>query len=71
MFQKEWGYNDRPLLAEEVSFVILWPAGQRKEVFRVPMLHYCKEACVSQTTAHPVTFEGSQKGEGCVHQAGS
>lgn len=30
------------------------------------MLHHCRGACVSQTTAHPVTFEWSQKGEGCV-----
>lgn len=71
MFQRAWGHNDRPLLAEEVSFLILWPARQRKEVFRVPTQHRCKGACVSQMTAHPVTFEGSQKGEGCVQQAGS
>lgn len=51
--------------------MILWPARQRKEVFRVPTQHCCKGACVSQMTAHPVTFEGSQKGEGCVQQAGS
>lgn len=53
---------------------LCWGGGRTREFtvrregrgVQVPRLYHGKGGCVSQTTAHPVTFEKSQEGEGRV-----
>lgn len=67
--QRRWRHNDRPLL-EGRAPSSFWPSRLREEVSRIPTLRHCNGACVSQATAHPVTFQWNKKGEGYVQQAG-
>lgn len=66
VFQTGWGRVGSLLLGEGGREGR--PTRSREE--KSQMLYHCRGACVSQATAHPVTFELSQKGEGCVQQAG-